>query len=282
MKPRFWFIPTLVTLISIGAACWYGPVAQLPHYHDFADQAAHFGVPHFFDVLSNLGFALLALWGWFRLFPHRHENSLRFAWAAYQLFLAGLFLTALGSSYYHLAPDNARLAWDRLPISLACAGLLAGVWSDVHARPSRYLALSLALLTVLGVAWWRLTDLAGHGDLRLYLALQVLPLILIPLWQSIYASPRADRWAFGVALLLYVAAKLAEQGDYEIAAALGGVSGHTLKHLLATAAAALIIFRLDARLALERASKSLVARLPNQDLNRSNELIDTRRSVLRA
>ncbi|MDM5181921.1 hypothetical protein PO883_32625 [Massilia sp. DJPM01] len=32
-------------------------------------------------------------------------------------------LTAFGSSWYHLAPDDTRLVWDRLPIALACVSL---------------------------------------------------------------------------------------------------------------------------------------------------------------
>jgi hypothetical protein len=56
--------------------------------------------------------------------------------------------------------------------------------------------------------------------------------------------PAADRLAVGGALALYVIAKFAELGDHQIAAVLGPVTGHTLKHLLATGAAALIIGRL--------------------------------------
>ena len=59
--------------------------------------------------------------------------------------------------------------------------------------------------------------------------------------------PGADRLAFGAALAIYVLAKFAELNDHEIAAALGVVTGHTLKHLLATGAAALIVGRLVRR-----------------------------------
>ncbi|MBA1914722.1 hypothetical protein HLX87_26595, partial [Escherichia coli] len=74
----------------------------------------------------------------------------------------------------------------------------------------------------------------GAGDLRPYLVLQVLPLILIPLWQAIHRAPRIERIAFAAAMGLYVLAKIAEVFDHPIADALGFVSGHTLKHLIAT------------------------------------------------
>jgi len=78
--------------------------------------------------------------------------------------------------------------------------------------------------------------------------LQTLPLVLIPLWQAIHASPRRDRGWFGIALLLYVGAKVAELLDHQLAAQLGWMSGRTLKHLLATAAAAVLVGRLGQRL----------------------------------
>lgn len=103
------------------------------------------------------------------------------------------------------------------------------------------------LFGVASVIWWRYSNLAGQEDLRPYLLLQIAPMILIPWWQWLYDSPRADRGAFGIALLLYGAAKLAEIYDHQIGTALHGLTGHTLKHLLATAAAALIVFRLARR-----------------------------------
>lgn len=249
MKSPHRRFPLVITALLAAAAAWHGPIAQPAGYHDFADQAVVFGIPHFADVISNLGFALIALWGWMRLAPANRTAEIRSGWAGYRLFLAGLFLTALGSSWYHLAPDNASLVWDRLPIALACGGLLAGVLGDVRQRDCHGLANWLALVAVVSVAWWYFTDLAGNGDLRPYLMLQALPILLIPLWQWIHNAPAADRLAFGAALGLYVVAKFAELGDHEIASVTGIVSGHTLKHLLAAVAAALIVGRLVRRVA---------------------------------
>jgi hypothetical protein len=250
-------LPLLVTALLAAAALLHGPIAQPAGYHDFADRDGAFGIPHFADVISNLGFAMAAIWGWIRLVPASGNHNLRSGWAGYRLFLIGLFLTALGSSWYHFAPDNARLVWDRLPIALACAGLLAGVRGDVHHRDSGRLAAWLALAAVASVGWWYFTDLAGGGDLRPYLLLQGLPILLIPLWQWIHKMPGADRLAFGAALAIYVVAKVAELNDHEVAAALGVVTGHTLKHLLASGAAALIVGRLVRRVREPRPAPQL-------------------------
>ena len=206
-------------------------------------------MPHAADVLSNLGFAFVALWGLFALWPQRRHPALAAGWPGYRLFLVGLLLTAVGSSFYHLAPDNARLVWDRLPIALACAGLLAAVGAETRAGAhGARRAFWLMLCAVASVGWWRYTDLHGAGDLRPYLLLQGLPIILIPVWQAIHRAPRADRLWFGAALLLYVFAKYAELHDHQLLLVLGWISGHTLKHLLATAATALIVGRLAQRL----------------------------------
>ena len=169
-------------------------------------------------MLSNAGFALVAIWGWLTLRPRRASDPLRAGWPGYRLFLIGLFLTAFGSAFYHLAPDNISLIWDRLPIALVCAGLIAGVRGDIQGGSKRGSdVIVLALAAVASVAWWAITERNGAGDLRPYLLLQGLTLILIPLWQAIYRAPRTDRIAFGAAMALYVLAKLAEVFDHEIA-----------------------------------------------------------------
>jgi hypothetical protein len=248
LKRSLIHLPLCLTVALCALLLAHGPIAQLPDYHRFADQSVLLGVPHGADVLSNLGFAAVAAWGLLRLWPMRGVAAFDAGRQGYRLFLAALLLTALGSAFYHLAPDNARLVWDRLPIALACAGLLAGVRAECRAKPGSGAATAaLALFAVAGVAWWVVTDRNGAGDLRPYLLLQALPLLLIPLWQWIYGAPRGDRRAFGCALALYVLAKFAELGDHALLASLGVVSGHTLKHLLASAAAALIVARLVER-----------------------------------
>jgi hypothetical protein len=242
-------LPTLITLGAALVLLLHGAIPQWPGYHDFADRSVLLGLPHAGDVLSNAAFAVVGLWGWIRLRPMRAHAALRDGWCGWQLFLLGLVLTAPASAYYHLAPDNGRLAWDRLAIALVCAGLLAGVRAEGRPLPNACRdAAILALLGLASVAWWHFTEARGRGDLRPYLLLQALPLLLIPLWQAINGAPRRDRLWFAAALLLYVLAKGAELLDRQIAAQLGGISGHTLKHLLASAAAAAIVLRLRQRL----------------------------------
>jgi hypothetical protein len=245
--------PTIITVGMIVILALHGRIAQPAHYHEFADQSAAFGVPHAADVFSNAGFALVAIWGWLTLRPRRASDHLRAGWPGYKLFLIGLFLTAFGSAFYHLAPDNARLIWDMLAIALVCAGLLAGVRGDIQGGSKSGIdVIVLALYAVASVAWWTMSDRNGAGDLRPYLLLQGLALILIPLWQAIYRCPHTDRIAFATAMALYILAKVAEVLDHEIATAFGFVTGHTLKHLIATAATAAGVWGLIRRFSHDR------------------------------
>jgi len=241
-------LPPLIVSVLVIAGLVHGPIGQLAGYHAFADHSVLFGIPHACDVFSNLGFAVVAVWG-LRCRPTGGDGD-----AGYRLFLVGLLLTAFGSTYYHLAPDNARLVWDRIPIALACAGLLAGVRGEALRRDSRNAASWLALFAVFSVAWWYGSELEGNGDLRPYLLLQILPLLLIPLWQAIGDTPWRERRAFAAALVLYALAKWAEINDHEIAAVTAPLTGHTLKHLLATVAAGVIVAILSRRPADRRSA----------------------------
>ena len=238
-------VPMLIVLAAAVALVLHGPVAQFAGYHHFADHRAWLGIPNALDVLSNVGFTVIGAYGLYRLWPRRGCPALIAGWPGFALFLVSLVLTGLGSAFYHLAPDDGRLIWDRLPIALACAGLLAGVRAQVmpNVNGARMTGV-LALVAVASVFWWHVTGVDGAGDLRPYLLLQASPLVLVPLWQTIYAAPRADRIGFAAAVLLYMAAKATELLDQQLFASLHWVSGHTLKHLLATAAAVIIVSRL--------------------------------------
>jgi hypothetical protein len=238
-------LPSIITLGAVVGLLVYGPIPQLPNYHAFADRREVFGIPHWGDVISNAGFAFVGIWGLRVLVTSRRIAPERAGSLGYGVFFISLLLTAFGSSFYHWAPDNDRLVWDRLPIALACAGLLAAVRAESK-RSTNEVAwtTALALVAVSSVFWWQVTETVGQGDLRPYLLLQGLPLVLIPLWQANAGASRTTRAAFGAAVLLYVVAKVAELSDHAIYAQLGLISGHTIKHVLATISAAILVAQL--------------------------------------
>ena len=239
-----WIGPTLTVLAAV-AMLVYGPIPQLANYHDFADKRAWAGVPNAGDVISNAGFAIAGSWGMWVSITRRTHPALARSWPAYALLSLALFLTAFGSGYYHLAPDNARLVWDRLPIAAAAGALIAAVHADTHPRSAAGpLAIALVFAGIASVLWWTYTEGRGAGDLRPYLFLQVAAIILVPAWLATYPASRGDRMAFALAIALYILAKIAEAADKPIYAALGFMSGHSIKHWLAVGAAFAIVGRI--------------------------------------
>ena len=239
----------LILLLSVLAMLLHGPIVQFDHYHEFADTRVWLGVADPGDVLSNLAFALAGVYG-LRVMLRLPGGASVPSTIPYVGFFAAMLLTAVGSTWYHLAPGDARLVWDRLPIALACAALLVAVWAETlscSARSVMPVLLAALAAAALSVAWWVWTNGQGGGDLRPYLLLQVAPLVLIPIWQAGAARPVSERKVFGVAILLYVLAKLCELADGRILHVLGFVSGHTLKHLLAGVAAAVVAAMLQVR-----------------------------------
>ena len=167
---------------------------------------------------------------------------------AYLVFFLGVALTGVGSAYYHLAPDNARLVWDRLPITVAFMALAAAVLTeriDVD-RGARLLVPAVAL-GIASAVYWHVTESAGRGDLRPYAAVQFGPMLLLPLAFALYA-PRYTRGKdFMVALAIYAGAKVFEALDGPIFRLGGVVGGHALKHLVAALACYRLLRMLDGR-----------------------------------
>jgi hypothetical protein len=193
------------------------PVAQPESYHAFGDHRRLLGIPNFWNVVSNLPFAFAGIWG-LRAFRD----------LASRLLFAGIFLTTFGSAYYHLAPDNSHLVWDRAPMTVAFMSLLALIIAvSFGAKAGRRLLLPLVALGLASVAWWRFS-----GDLRPYVLVQFLPMAMLPIALVFFDIP-AQRQLW-IAAALYAVAKIAESQDARIFSYLF-LSGHTLKHLLAGA-----------------------------------------------
>ena len=237
-----WLLFSLAAATAIALAS-HGAIPQPADYHAFADARGWLGLPNAANVLSNLPFALIGARNLWRLSAVQNSRA-RSAWLC---FCAALACTGLGSAFYHWAPANASLVLDRLPIAWACAALLCAFLSErVDARWGQASTLCAAFIAATAsVAWWWFSEGQGHGDLRPYLYLQFLPMLLVPaaLCMKLRVRqnggvPDAAWWA---ALPLYAAAKLMELADHSVFDALLFTSGHTLKHLLAAAAALCLV-----------------------------------------
>jgi hypothetical protein len=223
MPPRW--KTTLIAVLALGSvagALSLKPYPQDPDYHRFADQRTFLGIPHFWNVVSNLpfviagaaGLALLARGG-----GRFHERWERGAWG---VLLAAVFLVGFGSAYYHAGPTTDTLFWDRIPMTLMFSAFLA-ITIGERMRPAWGARLLVPLLAAgFGtLLWWRAGELRGAGDLRGYGLLQGLAMTAIPAMMLLF-PPRytrnRDMWAI---VLLYAAAKACESLDAPLHQLLG-------------------------------------------------------------
>ncbi len=227
---------------AIIAMLFVEPIPQDPAYHDFADRRRFLGAPNFLDVFSNIAFAIVGIIG---LRTVSRCEDLGEAGLAWRVFYAGVLLTAFGSGYYHLDPNNETLIWDRLPMTIAFMSFVAIVVGE-YLSPQLGSRLLVPLLVVGAgsVFYWGWTESLGRGDLRAYALVQFLPMLLIPAMMVLHRGrSRLGPYIAGM-IVFYIAAKLFEFFDAAIFAAGGIVSGHTLKHLAAAMATACLLYAL--------------------------------------
>jgi hypothetical protein len=226
------------------------PFEQPPWYHDFADQRCLCGVPHALNVLSNLPFVVVGVWGVFYLLCHARLPGVQEAYErwTYMFFFLFIALTGVGSAYYHYAPDNERLLWDRLPLAVAIMTLFALVIGEhIDRRAGPWLLVPLVLLGAASVIYWHQSERYDAGDMRPYLLVQFLPLLLLPFILWLFPSRYTRSADLGAMLALYVVAKILEILDREFYACGQIVSGHTLKHLTAGFGAYMVLHMIERR-----------------------------------
>jgi hypothetical protein len=202
-------------------------------------------VPNGLNVLSNLAFAVVGVAGlWFLLRRRIDFRDPREGWP-WTVFFVGVALTSVGSAWYHLAPSNETLVWDRMPMAVAFMGLLAAVIAErIGVRVGHRLLWPLVVLGILGVLSWYFIRRSGAGDLRPYVLVQFYPVIAIPLILVLFPRTYTLAAGFVGAWVGYALAKVAELEDGRIFRLGGLVSGHTLKHLLAAAAIGILVWML--------------------------------------
>lgn len=232
---RFWreSLIGLVCVVVVLAVFSFPAIPQDPNYHNFADNRMLFGIPNFWDVVSNAAFLVVGCFGLLKFF----RGKILVAGLPYLVFCLGIILVAAGSAYYHLDPTPQSLVWDRLPMTLAFMAIFSMVVSDRVSEPfGARLLWPAVLVGIASVTYWYWTEVQGRGDLRPYVIVQFLPMLIIPMLLVLYSSKRMLTVFIWATLFTYGLAKVAEYYDPAIFEWLGFWSGHTIKHLLSALA----------------------------------------------
>ena len=232
---------SLLTATLAGLTWILPPIEQPLEYHQFADQRLCFGLVNCLDTASNILFILVGVAGLRLLYGASGRcvfiDSRELL--PYALFFFATILVGFGSGWYHLAPDNGRLIWDRAAISLALMAWLAAILCErVSLSAGRRLLLPLIAAGLGSVAWWGWSEGHGVGDLRPYGLMQLTPMVLIPLVIRLYPPRYSNDRDILIIIGLYGLALLCDLGDNPVFTLSGGlISGHTSKHLIAALAA---------------------------------------------
>jgi hypothetical protein len=223
---------------------------------ELVDDRTLFGVANFWNVASNVPFLLVGAWG-LRVIAHAKPGTFVYPeerWAYVACFTA-VALIAFGSTYYHLAPLDDRLMWDRLPISLGFMALLSAVIAErISVRVGLQLLAPLLVAGAASVLYWRWSGLRGAENILPYAIVQYGGIAAIVAIVALFPSRYTRGADIMVAVALYALAKLFEMLDAQIYALGHLLSGHTLKHLLAALAVWWLLRMLQLRAPLSRPS----------------------------
>jgi hypothetical protein len=224
------FILSLITIATISS-----PISELHGYLNFADQREALGLPRAMDVVSNLPFAGAGLIGLYLVLQRPSEAQPKHLKAFATIFFVGLIVTSIGSAWFHLQPlEGGRLAADRLGMLMAFTGLigLAGALK-VTLRAGYFL---VGVVAVAGASAIYLSH--TNGNVLPWAVVQFGGLTLILIFATLKSArnqPSIDLWWV---VVVYAAAKgleMADQPVFDWTQHL--VSGHSLKHIVASLAA---------------------------------------------
>ena len=227
-----------ISVVAVIAALFVPPIAQDPDYHNLADRRVIGGIPNFLDVASNLAFLIVGVAGLWTLVQIREDRSrliLKQEIFPFAVAFAGAILIFAGSSYYHWAPSNDTLVWDRLPMTLTFMGIFSMVLAErISVKAGINFLIPLLVVGVASVAYWYFNEQSGQGDLRPYALVQFLPVLLILVILWLFPAHYSGTRYLVEMIVWYGLAKVLEFLDAVIWGWTGGwIAGHSLKHCVA-------------------------------------------------
>ena len=230
-KTIFWYIWSSLFVASFLLRL-FGVFKLAPAENLFADTRSLCGVHHFGDVLSNMSFILVGIYGIYSLI--KNDNNDINMW----LIALGSMLVGLGSSYYHLNPNNNTLLWDRLPMSIVFSGIFMYAMAELDlVKKINYIPASIAYLvfSMATVITWYIGTKIHHDLIAPYVFLQFggMILIIILALMAFFESKNKLAKTLISIIACYALAKVFEHFDFQIFTALNHIiSGHSIKHIV--------------------------------------------------
>lgn len=222
----------LIGVLGLLLLVFLEPIQQSQAYHSFSDNIMFFNVSNFWNVMSNIPFLIVGVWGMFK------ANSMAKNILQYFILFFGIALISIGSGYYHLNPNDDTLILDRLPMTIAFMSLFSICISEfVTNKDKKVILIPALVIGVFSVLYWDFS-----GDLKLYILVQSLPILAIPIILIFFNSKYTLIWGYWLLLITYLVAKVLEYFDDEIFALTGVIGGHPLKHIVASIGSAILLY----------------------------------------
>ncbi|KAJ8769153.1 hypothetical protein K2173_000928 [Erythroxylum novogranatense] len=178
-------------------------IPQSEGNHDFVNQREFLGIANTLNVISNFPFFIVGVIGFTHLYHRNYfKLSLRGELWGWTCFFVGVTTVAFGSGYYHLKPNDARLVWDRLSMTVAFTSIIAiFIIERIDEHKGTVSIIPLLLAGVISILYW---SYIFFDSLRPYVLVQFVPCIAIPLRQlpPMYTHSTYWLWATGLVSLL--------------------------------------------------------------------------------
>ncbi|WP_242202577.1 ceramidase domain-containing protein [Aestuariivivens insulae] len=221
-----------LAIFSVIGICLVGPIQQDQLYHNFSDSFKVFNIANFWNVVSNVPFTIVGVFGLVNL------NKISGNKIQYLVLFIGILLVSIGSGYYHLHPNNTTLVWDRLPMTIVFMTLVTIIISEfIKPKLGKVLLMPLILVGILSVCYW-----VGFSDLRPYVLIQFYPMFAMPIILISFKSSFTKSFGYWVLLIAYIIAKVCEYFDKKLFDFLSVISGHSLKHILSAIGLAVLVY----------------------------------------
>jgi hypothetical protein len=211
-------------------------------YHFFADTRTCLNIPNFFNAASNVGFLVVGVGMLTWLYTQRRKFPAMFIergeLGIFVVLYTATLMVTFGSAYYHLAPDNARLFWDRLPMTLVASAFVGAIFADRFGARIGWRALIILFVLSCGsLVYWLASQSWAQDNVWPYVATVYGGLFFALVAMMLFPSRYTQAHAAWVTLAIYIAAMAFDSWlDAPLYAAIEALSGHSLKHLLAALA----------------------------------------------
>jgi hypothetical protein len=223
-------LAAMTLAMIVGLIAW-GPVTLDAPEQRYADQRTLFGIPHAANVLANLPVLVMGLWGWATTRASVWPSEVRLPWQAFHLcVVVGSVIAAI----YHAVPGPVGYVMSQVAMSAAFVLLSIGVLAErvsPHFGSRRGMAVSAALIVIMTAMALVGAQFDGTVDLRPFLLLQLLPVLLIPTGALSLPGQHTRGADWVILLVAYAAARAFDLADQTIFHSSGWISGHSLMHL---------------------------------------------------